>query len=819
MYLSKKPITKFKGDFCMKKGIIFTTALAMVLGVGVAVGAHQVTPKAVEAAPVSTVYCKMTYAWWTTDNAAIAAYCWNSEDESDKNAEWPGVRMTKVVGQDGLWSYTVPNGYDKVIFVRTNPSGATADWGSQTEDLEIPSVKNCFTITSATARWGSDKVEGNWSVYPTVAPIYHLLGTFNDWEDPKNEYVLTVDDKDDNHYTIDDVVLKKDDELKVYDPNNDDWYGNLGENVIVESSGTYDVDFYVKADNDIHVVLTKEEVDPVYTLDFGSFDPGILLELDDEGKPEGVLHQYSAELDYASRAKELKFYKDGDLITEKIGVDEGENNVYGNATDGFRIYHPNFYGKTKVYLKTYADGGYSIWGAGYGENSFRTAIWNSDHGQATAYNLTLDEEFTPNETYIEQYKTSEAIVLNALDGTTEYNSFDMMCGGVSESITPENVPNNNARQAYQSSAWKVHNDCEEVIYLKIKRTDLSAWIFVDGYEAVHVLTIGGQEVDLNKAEGSEYAAHNVNLAAGAEVTSYTIEGVEQTVTAKADKTNNLASNMKVITANASADIYFDTETNTLWISGLEALANGFHLYINTTVHVLKSRVNEYLVTEYYSTLISFAANDEIRFIHIQDGAAPDIFGDAVVEGGPQSSHFDYSETKYCIVAKEACDSALYFKPGTPNNNVWFDTVTQDLKDAKEFADAFNKALELICKADGTTDKEALATAWLAKKATFTDDLIEEAQNILKAATKDYPVEEIAKFIAKYELIATRYGNFLATKDAKWNFLGKSITSVGAIELNNNSIEPSSLIVIVSIIAVTSISAVGILLVIKKRRHN
>lgn len=710
----------------MKKGIIFTTALAMVLGVGVAVGAHQAAPKAVSAEKeTTTLYLCTNKLAWYGDQARAYLY----GDSGDNT--WPGQELTLVDGETNIYKLDVDNMSDfhSAIFLRSNGSDVwnrTSKFGGV--DISLPTD------------WSKEN-----------------MFTFNESWDGKIEY-------DDGNYT-------------------GSWslYGEPAE-------------------------------DPIYTVKYNNFTT-VEFELDEDEKPEGVLHQYSAEINGVSRGRELKFYKDDVQITAKIGVDGGNNNVYGNVTDGFRIYSPNNYGKTKIYLKTYSDGGYSIWGEGYKTYSFIANIMPSAGAVTQEYELTLDETFGPNETYIEQYKTSGKVVMNALKGDAWNSSFDLQCEGANEYVTPENVPNNNARQAFQSTAWKVHNDCEEVIYVKIKRADLSAWIFVDGYEAAHVLTIGGQEINLTKANETEYAAHGVNLAAGAEVTSYTIEGVEQTATAKADKTNNLASNMKVITANASADIYFDTETSTLWISGLEALANGFHLYVNTTIRVLKSRVNEY-----YSTLISFAANDEIRFIHIQDDAAPVIFGNAAVEGGPQSSHFEFVTAKGCIVAKDACDSALYFKPGE-TNNVWFDTATQDLKDAKEFADAFNKALALVCKADGTTDKEALASAWLAKKATFTDDLSEEAQNILKAATKDHAVEEIANFIAKYELIATRYGNFLATKDAKWNFLGKSITSVGAIELNNNSIESSSLIVIVSIIAVTSISAVGILLVIKKRRHN
>lgn len=317
--------------------------------------------------------------------------------------------------------------------------------------------------------------------------------------------------------------------------------------------------------------------------------------------------------------------------------------------------------------------------------------------------------------------------------------------------------------------------------------------------------------------GTQYAAHNVPLAAG-DVLSYTKAAVAVDSTAKAVFNNNITSEKKVVSSIAEADVYVDVVAKTIWASGLPTLAEGFHLYVNTTVHPLATKVNEYSQTEYYSTLLTFAADDEIRFIHIQANAAPVIFGNAAVEGGPQASKFAYNNTKGCIVANEACEAALYFKPGDPNN-VWFADVSEELKQAKEFAAGFNTALAAVCKSDGTTDKEALWTAWDAQKTAFAA-LDKDVQDILKAATKTHDVEDIAAFIGKYELIGERYGTFFATKSAQWNFLGKSITPNPAIELNNVlSVESTAMIAIVSVIALASVSAVAALVIYKRRKHN
>lgn len=812
----------------MKKGFILAASLALVLGSGVAVGAHQASnAKEASAAPVSTVYCKMTYSWWTTADAAIGAYCWDSTDDTKKNAEFPGVRMTPVDGQEGLWTYTIPNGYDKVIFTRVNGSGAIENWGAQTDDLDVPSIKNCFTITSDTAQWKGEghTVQGAWSVYPAVAPEYHVLGSFNSWNDPDDDYILTIDAEDSNHYTFSDLDLTADATLKVCDVKNGDWYGDAdGNNVVIPSDGTYDIDFYVNADpGTAHVLATKEVAEPVYTISNRGFTP-VEMVLDESEKPEGVVHQYSAELEYACRGGTLEFFRDGVKITANIGVDAGDeehvNNVYGNTTDGFRIRHTYDYSHTtKVYLKTYSDGGYSIWGDGYDVDFFSITV-KSAPSVATAYNLVKDETFEPNETYLEQFKTTTAISMKALAGTEWETSNGIMCDGLSEDVAPEAVAGNNAMQAFQSTAWKVHNDCEEVVYLKVKKTDLSVMMYIGGYEESHVLTIGGQNVPLTKYDENQYKASGVSLTAGDEVTAYTIEGSPVSVTAKADAHNNLTSGKKVISTIASADIYYNVSEQSLWISGLPSLANGFHLYVNTTVYQLATRVNEYSQTEYYSTLLTFAADDEIRFIHIQDDAAPVIFGDAAVEGGEQSANFEYDSVKGCIVAQNGCNSALYFKPGTPNN-VWFADVSQELKDARTFAQGFNTSLGATCNAGGSSDKDALYTAWETQKTAF-GSLTEEAQNILKGATSSHDVEDIAKFIAKYEYIAAKYGSYFASKDASYNFLGEGhvpASLYGGPVDNNNSVPTASVIAIVSVVSVLSISAIIVLVAVKKRKHN
>ena len=121
------------------------------------------------AARFNRLYCRMTYEWWTAEDAAVGAYAYANADMH--NAEWPGERMNKVEGADGLWYLDVDTVlYKNIIFTRINGSGDITDWGAKTADLQIPiDGKNLYTITSAEAVWGDPGVEGEWSVYDITA--------------------------------------------------------------------------------------------------------------------------------------------------------------------------------------------------------------------------------------------------------------------------------------------------------------------------------------------------------------------------------------------------------------------------------------------------------------------------------------------------------------------------------------------------------------------------------------------------------------------------------------------------------------------------
>lgn len=111
----------------------------------------------------TTVYCKVTQSWWTQDDAAVGVHYWGG---ASAGTAWPGVRMTPVSGEEGTWTYDVPEDVTGLIFTRVNGSGDIAYYGAKTTDLSLPTDgKNLYTITSESAVWGDPGVTGEWSTY------------------------------------------------------------------------------------------------------------------------------------------------------------------------------------------------------------------------------------------------------------------------------------------------------------------------------------------------------------------------------------------------------------------------------------------------------------------------------------------------------------------------------------------------------------------------------------------------------------------------------------------------------------------------------
>ena len=78
----------------------------------------------------------------------VYLYMWNSMDESQKNAEWPGVKLTKKV--DGWYEVKMSNDfYDRVII-----SNGVGGPGTQTKDIEVDALYDLWITVDASYNYG-----------------------------------------------------------------------------------------------------------------------------------------------------------------------------------------------------------------------------------------------------------------------------------------------------------------------------------------------------------------------------------------------------------------------------------------------------------------------------------------------------------------------------------------------------------------------------------------------------------------------------------------------------------------------------------------
>lgn len=110
------------------------------------------------AKPTETKLYLKPNANWMADGARFSAYLWGN----GVTAVW--YDMTLVEGETDIYEFTLPEGYENIIFCRMNPGTTANDWNNkwnQTGDLKVPTDgKNLFTLAAnvwdgATTTWGT----------------------------------------------------------------------------------------------------------------------------------------------------------------------------------------------------------------------------------------------------------------------------------------------------------------------------------------------------------------------------------------------------------------------------------------------------------------------------------------------------------------------------------------------------------------------------------------------------------------------------------------------------------------------------------------
>lgn len=153
IFAYKNAFYKVKEEFFMASKR--SRLIALVLSVMTLISVMAVGAISTSAATGDTVYCENAANWST-----VYCYMWG---DSGKNAEWPGIQMTK--GSDGLWAYTPTDNWNNIIF-------NAGSGGAQTDDLTIDG--NCFN--NSTNSWSTIQ-GGDTPVTPTPTPTTPVTPT------------------------------------------------------------------------------------------------------------------------------------------------------------------------------------------------------------------------------------------------------------------------------------------------------------------------------------------------------------------------------------------------------------------------------------------------------------------------------------------------------------------------------------------------------------------------------------------------------------------------------------------------------------------
>ncbi len=136
--------------------------------------------------PTETKLYLQPNANWNIDNARFAAYLWGN----GVSAVW--YDMTLVEGETNIYEFTLPEGYENIIFCRMNPNAAANDWNNkwnQTADLKVPTDgTNLYIVKEDT--W--DNGGGTWGTYePVVAAPVALATPVVNYEVEGGNVILT----------------------------------------------------------------------------------------------------------------------------------------------------------------------------------------------------------------------------------------------------------------------------------------------------------------------------------------------------------------------------------------------------------------------------------------------------------------------------------------------------------------------------------------------------------------------------------------------------------------------------------------------------
>ena len=226
---------------------------------------------------------KSVFATWDKPVSELSIYLWDDDGNYPLGA-WNDCR-------GNLESGSVTVTHDRPIthyILFLTQEGKT----KQTFDMDcfIDEEYGYYKIMVDDIKWKED-TDGVWKMYNThiwhddapIPPVsytydYYVEGIGGVWE-MDSDYLLTVDPNNANHYTLSNIALAKDTEIKVYidtedhavtdpwlgvksDYTSDYATGTAGGNLKVKDNGTYNIDVYIESEYGNHIVISPVNPGP-----------------------------------------------------------------------------------------------------------------------------------------------------------------------------------------------------------------------------------------------------------------------------------------------------------------------------------------------------------------------------------------------------------------------------------------------------------------------------------------------------------------------------------------------------------------------------
>lgn len=499
----------------------------------------------------------------------------------------------------------------------------------------------------------------------------------------------------------------------------------------------------------------------------------------------------------------LDFYKNESIIPGSYITPESGANAKTVST---YIQPHNNADNVTICLKGVSKFTWHLWVGGY----------ESFFGYTKTGSATVNELYkspTTPEGYKARYATSITVQKNDV---IEFHREDAI-------ISPTGLSIKSGANLYKDgSDIKVHNDADLVVLELLIKNDDSFEINLAGFEEVRRLdvihsdtTVSSYNV-VNHNENEYKTETSVSVVPG-DLLAYYVDDSIQTMTAKVVGNNNCFTNDKgevEVSLYMDSTIYINFTNSTIFAGGMTQ--GEFGLVVDK--HYVRMSHNEHPVdptfTEWYKKGYSFAENAVIEVVDTtkNEGVGGPVIFSVLKINEHSTAGFEIVDSKLKCSASGGKTTDIYVKFKSGFDEVYFGDVSEADAAAIAYAVSFNEKIGGVCKADGSTSTSELATKW-SEVATEFASVIEAGQTILTNATKDHANDDIKEFAKKYDMVFGKYGTSLSLS----NFASRSVSeSAPYIPVVTNN---QTQIMVIVICSIASLSALGIILVIKRRRTN